>query len=56
MANIIYSAWNQGARFDGWDETFNYDLWVKCVEESGLNTETFLRNNTYEWQTCMGSY
>ncbi len=42
VANIIYSAWSQGARFDGWDETFNYSLWVKCVEESGLNTEIFL--------------
>lgn len=42
VAHIIYNAWSQGARFDGWDETFNYNLWVKCVEESGLNTEFFL--------------
>jgi hypothetical protein len=42
VAQIIYNAWSQGARFDGWDETFNYNLWVKCVEESGLNTEFFL--------------
>jgi radical SAM family uncharacterized protein/radical SAM-linked protein len=42
VANIIFSAWSQGARFDGWDETFNYDLWIKCVEDSGLNTEIFL--------------
>lgn len=42
VANIIYSAWSQGARFDGWDETFKYDLWVKCVEESGLDTQIFL--------------
>jgi radical SAM-linked protein len=42
VANIIYNAWNQGARFDGWDETFDYNLWVKCVEDSGLNTEFFL--------------
>jgi radical SAM-linked protein len=42
VAQIIFNAWNQGARFDGWDETFNYPLWVKCVEESGLNTEAFL--------------
>ncbi len=42
VAHIIYNAWNQGARFDGWDETFNYNLWVKCVEDSGLNTEFFL--------------
>ena len=42
VANIIYSAWSQGARFDGWDETFNYPLWIKCVEESGLDPEIFL--------------
>ncbi|MGE3609003.1 MAG: TIGR03960 family B12-binding radical SAM protein [Bacteriovoracaceae bacterium] len=42
VANIIYSAWSQGARFDGWDDTFNYSLWVKCVEDSGLDTQIFL--------------
>lgn len=42
IGQIIYNAWAGGARFDGWDETFNYDLWVKCVEDSGLNTEIFL--------------
>lgn len=42
IANIIYNAWKGGARFDGWDETFKYDLWVQCVEESGLDTQVFL--------------
>lgn len=42
VANIIYNAWKGGARFDGWDETFKYDLWVKCVEDSGLDTKIFL--------------
>lgn len=42
VATIIYNAWKGGARFDGWDETFKYDLWVKCVEESGLDTQIFL--------------
>ncbi len=42
VANIIYNAWKGGARFDGWDETFNYNLWVKCVEDSGLDTKVFL--------------
>lgn len=42
VANIIYNAWKGGARFDGWDETFKYDLWIKCVEDSGLNVEIFL--------------
>lgn len=42
VANIIHDAWSKGARFDGWDETFNYNLWVQCVEDSGINTESFL--------------
>ena len=42
VANIIHDAWSKGARFDGWDETFNYAMWVQCVEESGINTEAFL--------------
>jgi radical SAM family uncharacterized protein/radical SAM-linked protein len=42
VANIIFNAWKGGARFDGWDDTFDYSLWVKCVEESGLDTQVFL--------------
>ena len=42
IADIIYNAWKGGARFDGWDETFKYDLWMKCVEESGIDTQIFL--------------
>lgn len=42
VGEIIYNAWKGGARFDGWDETFKYGLWVQCVEQSGLDPEIFL--------------
>ncbi len=42
VASIIYNAWAGGARFDGWDETFKYDLWIECVDNSGINPEIFL--------------
>ncbi len=42
IANIIFEAWKGGARFDGWDETFKYNLWVECVEKSGIDTQIFL--------------
>ncbi len=42
VASIIYNAWSKGARFDGWDDTFDFDLWVRCVEESELNPQIFL--------------
>lgn len=42
VANIIHDAWSNGARFDGWDETFNYELWIECVERSGIDPQIFL--------------
>lgn len=42
VASIIYNAWSKGARFDGWDNQFKYDLWIQCVEESGLDADIFL--------------
>ncbi len=42
VAGIIHAAWAKGARFDGWDSEFKYDLWLQCVEESGVDPEIFL--------------
>src|SRR5262249_538639 len=29
LSRVIERAWSMGARFDGWDEQFNYDLWME---------------------------
>ncbi len=42
VGKLILEAWKQGARFDGWDDAFKFDLWIKCLEESGLNPDYFL--------------
>lgn len=42
VAQIIYNAWSKGARFDGWDEQFKFDLWVACVAESGIDPQLML--------------
>jgi radical SAM family uncharacterized protein len=40
LCSVIESAWQSGARFDLWDECFDYQLWKKAFEKSGLNVET----------------
>ncbi len=50
VAGIIHSAWAKGARFDGWDSEFKYDLWLSCVEESGLDPDIFLGTIPLEGQ------
>jgi radical SAM family uncharacterized protein/radical SAM-linked protein len=42
VGNIIYDAWTKGARFDGWDDCFSFDLWLSCVELSGIDPQIYL--------------
>ncbi len=40
--DVIYSAWQAGARFDGWNECFDYSLWQQAFAEQGLSPEAYL--------------
>ncbi len=31
VAKVILAAWQDGARFDGWSETFSFDRWQRCA-------------------------
>ena len=37
MAEVIYRAWQNGARFDAWKEHFVYDVWLQAFDASGLD-------------------
>ena len=37
MAEVVYSAWKNGAKFDAWHEAGNYDKWIAAFEEHGLD-------------------
>jgi len=36
LAAVINCAWQNGARFDGWNEYFNYEIWQNAFRENGL--------------------
>jgi radical SAM family uncharacterized protein len=38
MAEVVYSAWKGGSKFDAWDEGKKYDAWLQAFEEHGLDT------------------
>jgi radical SAM family uncharacterized protein len=31
VARVILAAWQDGARFDGWSESFSYERWERCA-------------------------
>jgi len=37
MADVIYNAWQRGAKFDAWKDHFNYDIWMQAFADVGLD-------------------
>ncbi len=42
VGQLIHSAWKLGARFDGWNECFDFGIWERAVAACGLDLEVFL--------------
>ena len=41
MGDVIEAAWRLGCRFDGWNEHFRYDLWMRAFEDCGLDGDFY---------------
>ena len=41
LGKVIHNAFLLGARFDGWSDMFNHDIWLKAFDESGLNIDFY---------------
>jgi radical SAM family uncharacterized protein len=39
VGDVIEAAWRAGAKFDLWDECFNYELWRSAFEQTGIDVE-----------------
>ncbi len=37
LAPVIYSAWKNGSRFDGWTDQFDLERWNKAFEENNID-------------------
>ncbi|HEY3473067.1 MAG TPA: TIGR03960 family B12-binding radical SAM protein, partial [Anaerolineales bacterium] len=37
MAEVVYSAWKNGTKFDAWDEGVKHEAWMAAFEEHGLD-------------------
>lgn len=41
LAKVIETAWRNGAKFDGWSDLFNPDIWDNAFKECGINPKYF---------------
>jgi radical SAM family uncharacterized protein/radical SAM-linked protein len=42
VGDLLYIVWRKGARFDGWTEHFNSDLWREAIAEWGVDPQPYL--------------
>ncbi|HEU4940758.1 MAG TPA: TIGR03936 family radical SAM-associated protein, partial [Candidatus Eisenbacteria bacterium] len=47
-ADALEAAWRLGARFDGWSECFDFDLWMRAFEAIGMDPSIYLRPRDLE--------
>ncbi len=40
LCGVVEEAWRNGAKFDLWDECFDYGIWERAFEKFGLDVET----------------
>jgi hypothetical protein len=41
LSDVIYHAWQNGARFDAWTDQFNPDHWRKAFEQTGVDPDYY---------------
>lgn len=54
MAEVIYTAWKSGAKFEAWKEYFNYDLWMNAFNINELDPSFYTQrerslDESYPW-------
>jgi len=49
VCDVIIRAFEKGAKFDGWSEYFNFEIWKESMEECGVSGEFYAyRERSYE--------
>ncbi|MCB5284895.1 MAG: TIGR03960 family B12-binding radical SAM protein [Candidatus Cloacimonetes bacterium] len=48
VGELIHSAWCLGARFDGWNECFDYSIWEQASTATCIDVENYLRERDGE--------
>ena len=50
LAEVIETAWRNGAKFDGWSDLFKPDVWLAAFEACGINPEYYSGRERDFWE------
>ncbi|MDI3504288.1 MAG: hypothetical protein PWP64_1224 [Candidatus Cloacimonadota bacterium] len=43
MARVLYTAWQHGAKFDAWRESWDYSIWEQAFASCGISEKRYLQ-------------
>jgi radical SAM family uncharacterized protein len=43
LGRAIFTAWQNGAQFDGWGDQFKYELWTEAFRSTGIDPASYTR-------------
>jgi radical SAM family uncharacterized protein len=43
LSDVLITAWEKGARFDGWGDFFDINTWLESFRENNINPDFYLR-------------
>lgn len=43
LCEVLIKAFEKGAKFDGWSEYFNYDIWIQSLKEEGIDGDFYAK-------------
>ncbi|MFA6350084.1 MAG: TIGR03960 family B12-binding radical SAM protein [Candidatus Omnitrophota bacterium] len=53
LSRVVFTAFKMGARFDAWDNFFNFEIWKKAFSENSIDPQDYLkerpRNAVLAW-------
>ncbi len=52
LGAVLLKAWEMGAKFDGWDEFFKFELWMEAFKECGVDP-AFYANRRREFDEVL---
>ena len=54
LSEVIVQAWENGSRFDAWQEHFDYEIWIQAFAAAGLDPDFYItrerdENEAFPW-------
>jgi len=43
MGELVEAAWREGAKLDGWTESFDFDRWLRAMDASGIDAFAYAK-------------